>query len=84
MQPGLFALSIMRAELFDKALCVDVAGLMPSPSTCSPFDSSRRVRKGQGQGREVFTRDLDFLYDSLANPVKITAALIHLLIVIKP
>jgi hypothetical protein len=64
----------MRAELFDKALCVGVAGLLPSPS----------MREGQGDGGEVFTRDLGFLYDSLANPVNITAAPIRLLIVIKP
>jgi hypothetical protein len=74
MQPGLFALSIMRAELSDKALCVAVAGLIFAPS----------MRDGQGQGREVFTRDLDFLYDSLANPANIAAVLAHLSIVIRP
>lgn len=84
MQPGSFALSIMRAELSDKALCGAVGGLIPSPLTCSPYDSSMRVGEARGQGHEVFTRDLGLLYDSLANPVNIAAALIHLFIVIKP
>jgi hypothetical protein len=76
MQPGSFALSIMRAEVSDKALCVDVASLIPSPSTCSPYDSSSRVGEGQGESCRVFARDLDSLYDSLANPVNIAAVLI--------
>ena len=74
MQPGLFALSIIRAELSDKALCVAVAGLISAPS----------MQEGQGQRCEVFTRDLDFLYDSLANPANMAAVLKHLSIVIKP
>jgi hypothetical protein len=63
----------MRAGLSNKALCVAVAGLIPPPS----------MGESQGEGGQVFAKDLDFLYDSLANPVNITAALIHLLIVIE-
>ncbi len=43
MQSRLFSLSIIRAELGDKALCLSVAGPVSSPLTCSPYDSSRRV-----------------------------------------
>jgi hypothetical protein len=74
MQPESFALSIMLAELFDKALCVDVAGLIPSPS----------MGESQGEGGQVFAKDLDIVWDSLANPANIAAVPKHLSIVIKP
>jgi hypothetical protein len=73
-QPGLFALSIMRAELSGKTLCVAAAGLIPSPS----------MGESQGDGGQVFAKDLDIVWDSLANPANIAAVLKHLSIVTEP
>ena len=83
MQPRLFSLSIIRAELPDKTLCLSLDSAICSSLTCSPFDSGRRewertkLRVARSSPRN------EILYDSLANPVNMTAVLIHLLIVIK-
>lgn len=47
MQPKLFSLSIIRAELSDKALRLAVAGLIPPPL----------MGEGQGEGGQVFAND---------------------------
>ena len=47
MQPRLFSLSIIRAELLDKAAFASVAG-----RSCSPLRG-----KDEGEGGEVFAKD---------------------------
>jgi hypothetical protein len=74
MQPGLFSLSIIRAELPDKAAFAAVDG--GGPIACSDFV--------EGRGRQVCVGGQNSLYDSFTNPVNITAVAVCLLIMCRP
>jgi hypothetical protein len=69
MQPGLFAPSIIRAELSDKAFLIPKAG-----------ESTDYSEFSEGWIQETSAQVRDSLYDSCANPVNITAVAIYLLI----